>query len=172
MILQTVVVVIVLVLGCVSAAHAQDERPNVESEVARQLIQKIFSTDAYDAAIDWIARSWMPGLLQTIRAKGGPQPNEAHQYKIRVALRRALTAALPQEVWQGEMAAIYARYFTEDELMAMLRFYSSDVGQKNARLTATLLSEGNALSKRLSAGIQDRGFRERVLESVREEFSR
>lgn len=142
------------------------------AEVAQQLVEKMLPANAYDGLIDWITRSSMPGILRTIRAKGGPQPNEAHQHKMMVVLRRAAMAVMPRDVWLRETATIYSNHFTENELGVMLRFYNSETGEKYVRLTPTLLSEATAMGRRPSAAMDTPEFRDRLTEDLRQEFSR
>jgi len=62
---------------------------------------------------------------------------------------------LSWDAMREEMAALYRKYFTAEELSDMLAFYGSGTGRKVVLLTPTLLSEGSEIGARLTRAHKD-----------------
>jgi len=102
------------------------------------------------AAIEYLAAKGTPQLLEntcrTILAKQiALQPQLAeHREKLLAFYRRALGF----EALKEDLAAIYAREYTEEELRELIRFYRSPVGKKSVAVEEKLVPEFAALLER------------------------
>jgi hypothetical protein len=102
------------------------------------------------AAIEYLEAKGTPQLLdntcRTILAKQiAIQPQLAeHREKLLAFYRRALGF----EALKDDLAAIYAREYTEEELRELIRFYRSPVGKKSVAVEEKLVPEFAALLER------------------------
>ena len=102
------------------------------------------------AAVEFLEAKGTPQLLEntcrTILAKQiAIQPQLAkHREKLLEFYRRALGF----EALKDDLAAIYAREYTEDELRELIRFYRSPVGRKSVAVEEKLVPEFAALLER------------------------
>lgn len=71
--------------------------------------------------------------------------------KYRDVIDRWVAQTLSWEAVREEMAAIYRRYFTSEELSEMLAFYDSATGRKAVLLTPALIKEGSLVGASLAA---------------------
>jgi hypothetical protein len=69
----------------------------------------------------------MSELMQPILAKD--LPLTANRDKILEALKEKLVASFNSEDLTNKIVAVYAKYFSDDDITAMTRFYESPAGQ-------------------------------------------
>ncbi len=113
----------ILLSGAMAGATAQaQEIPAAHLKAARDVISALKATERYDAIL--------PGLAERLKSEYiTASPNFQDQISKTVDAQ-ALALAPRRADLEKEVATIFARSFTADELKAISAFYSSDVGQK------------------------------------------
>jgi hypothetical protein len=111
------------VVWCLVAAAAQAQTPSAGAvATARELLAIKGSTSMFEPVI--------PGVIETTKNNLLPtNPNLSRELnEVSVQLRKEFEAKKAELVY--EVAIIYARHFTEQELKDMITFYKSPLGQK------------------------------------------
>ncbi|WP_409361855.1 DUF2059 domain-containing protein [Bartonella heixiaziensis] len=112
------VAVLVLNIGSVHAQGVSDQHLNS----ARKAISAIHATDQFDSFLPTAARDLKNELI-------GDDPNLATTIS-EIVDKQALALAKRRADLEKEIAQVYAKYFTQEELDAITTFYSSDTGRK------------------------------------------
>lgn len=118
--------VFALALGLSSVARAQ-EPSAAQMKAARAAIAALHATDDFDAILPNAAAALKRSLIQA-------EPNLEQQIDETVD-QQALKLASRRGDLEKEVASIYAKAFSKDELDAITKFYNSEPGKK-------LLKEG------------------------------
>ncbi len=113
-------------LGLSSAARAQ-EPSKAQLDAARAAVKALHATDDFDGILPNAAAALKHSLIQA-------EPNLEQQINETVD-QQALKLASRRGDLEKEVATIYAKTFSKDELDAIARFYNSEPGKK-------LLKEG------------------------------
>ena len=154
-------------LGVISpavAAPQEAEELVVESTIprtaARELIEITNAADLVVATIDTL----MPVMIDQVREQH-PGLNEEMLGEFQTAFREEVNASIGEYI--DLQAAIYERYFTEEELQALVEFYRTPLGQKTIETMPAILNEVLALG---STWGKEMGVRaaERAAERLRE----
>lgn len=124
-------IAVTAVLGLSSASHAQ-EPSKAKVEAARAAIAALHATDDFDGILPNAAESLKRSLIQA-------DPNLEKQISDTVDAQ-AIELAKRRADLENEVATIYAKSFTSDELDAITKFYSSEAGKK-------LLNEGGDVTR-------------------------
>ena len=118
--------VVALVLGLSSAARAQ-EPTKAQLDAARAAVEALHATDDFDVILPQASAALKHSLIQA-------EPNLEQQIDDAVD-QQALKLAARRGDLEKEVATIYAKTFSTDELNAIAKFYNSEPGKK-------LLKEG------------------------------
>lgn len=108
-------------IGFSSVAYAQDPSP-AQLDVARAAVEALHATDDFDAILPNAAEALKASLIQA-------DPNLQEQITTTVN-EQALKMAARRGDLEKEIASIYAKTFTTDELKAIADFYNSEAGKK------------------------------------------
>ncbi|WP_336279171.1 DUF2059 domain-containing protein [Bartonella sp. CB175] len=112
------VAVLVVNIGMVYAHDVSDKHLNS----AKKAISAIHATDQFDSFLPTAARDLKNELI-------GDDPNLATAIS-EIVDKQALALAKRRANLEREIAQVYAKYFTQEELDAITAFYSSDTGKK------------------------------------------
>lgn len=113
--------VVALALGLTSAARAQ-EPTKAQMDAARAAVKALHATDDFDAILPNAAAALKRQLIQA-------EPNLEQQINETVD-EQALKLAVRRGDLEQEVASIYAKAFSMDELNAITKFYNSEPGKK------------------------------------------
>ena len=108
-------------LGLSSAARAQ-EPSKAQLDAARAAVKALHATDDFDEILPNAAAALKHSLIQA-------EPNLEQQINETVD-QQALKLASRRGDLEKEVATIYAKTFSKDELDAIARFYNSEPGKK------------------------------------------
>lgn len=122
--------VVAIAIGLSSAAHAQDPT-KAQLDAARAAIKALHATDDFDSILPNAAAALKQSLIQA-------EPNLANQISATVD-QQALKLAARRGDLEKEVATIYAKTFTTEELNDIAKFYNTTAGKK-------LISEGGNVS--------------------------
>jgi hypothetical protein len=130
----------VLVTGC-SATQQVPDSPENRAERAGELAALAVELGAHEQVLDrGVESAWGPSL-ETLQLELGRTLTEDEQAGVRKILRSVLAEFLTTELWQENIAAVYAEHFTATELQSLLEFYDSPLGRKTLELDETLSQE-------------------------------
>lgn len=157
-----------LLAGCAQPGAAPDS-PERRAELAGQLAQLAVELGGLDHKIDNGADLAWEASADTLTLELGRELTEEEQLEVRGILRDTLAEFLTPELWQEQVASVYAEHFTAGELEALLEFFSSDAGRKSLELESALVKEVDA---RLESSLdrQIEAFIERVDERLAASF--
>ncbi|RZK27785.1 MAG: DUF2059 domain-containing protein, partial [Hymenobacter sp.] len=99
-----------------------------QRQLAETLLGTIYSEDSFNKVIDQV-------LMAQLKAHPEAQAYESE-------LRTFLSKYMSWASLKPDLAAVYAREFTEPELRELVRFYESPVGKKAAAKIPTLMQTG------------------------------
>jgi len=116
-----------------------------------------------------VMRDQIAAILQSQLAALIQQANPGQDAKVDQAMKELIQPAVKQHIPEvmDAAAAIYAKYFTRDELTQLIAFYKSPVAQKLSRVApeiTDLMREwpnrvGNDVLKETAADLQKRGLK-------------
>jgi len=113
--------VVAVAIGLSSVANAQ-EPSKAQLDAARAAIKALHATDDFDGILPNAAEALKRSLIQA-------EPNLQQQISETVD-QQALKLAARRGDLENEVASIYAKAFTTDELNAIAKFYNTDAGKK------------------------------------------
>lgn len=141
----------VLGLCFVAAPAASQQAPADALPVARELITVMRATDQFKLIFPTIMQSLKPAIVQ-----GRPQIEKDIDAMMPVLLEGVNSRI--NEI-TDQMAGVYARTFTVDEMRQLIAFYQTPVGQKLLEKLPTLVQEsmsiGQAWGRRLATELRD-----------------
>jgi hypothetical protein len=141
----------VLGLCFVAAPAASQHAPADALPVARELITVMRATDQFKLIFPTIMQSLKPAIVQ-----GRPQIEKDIDAMMPVLLEGVNSRI--NEI-TDQMAGVYARTFTVDEMHQLIAFYQTPVGQKLLEKLPTLVQEsmsiGQAWGRRLATELRD-----------------
>jgi hypothetical protein len=141
----------VLGLCFVAAPAASQHAPADALPVARELITVMRATDQFKLIFPTIMQSLKPAIVQ-----GRPQIEKDIDAMMPVLLEGVNSRI--NEI-TDQMAGVYARTFTVDEMRQLIAFYQTPVGQKLLETLPTLVQEsmsiGQAWGRRLATELRD-----------------
>jgi len=140
-------IIILITLLSINTINASEERSN---EVTNQLFETMKLSETYQQTIERLLD------LQITQ-----NPNIA---TLKDVMLQFFEKYMGWKSIKDDMAKIYMKNFTDDELKELINFYQSPIGKKAAALLPTLAAEGSALGERrvqenmgeLSKMIQDK----------------
>ena len=141
--LASVIVGIVMTLGLAHPARAQSPDPEFRADIER-LLTVTGTTRVGSQMATFAAGSLMAGLKRT-------NPNIPD--RAITVVQEVLTAEF-SKMFTGsdgvmpDMIDLYAKHFTHDEVLALLAFYNSPVGQKTITVMPALVQEAAAIGQR------------------------
>ncbi|CAL4867595.1 hypothetical protein MMA231_01853 [Asticcacaulis sp. MM231] len=138
------------------AAMAQNSAtPAVEDAVTARkvvLIKRYFKSIEMDKLIGSMMQSMLPALAEQQRASSGLTSEQSKM----VTDAAVETMAEITPIYIDKLSVIYADAFTEDELVQMVAFYESPVGQSITKKTPTLIPKTTQVMMELMPEIQNR----------------
>jgi hypothetical protein len=150
-------IVCLTVLFAAGSARSQTPSPDAMA-AARELIVTMRAVDSIKAT--------MPAIMQTIKpaiVQGRPQVERDYDAIVPLMLE-SLNARMNEVIEQ--IAAIYARNFTADELREAVAFYRGPTGQKFVQKQPTIAQENMALGQRFAQSISGE-LRGRMIDELR-----
>lgn len=146
------VLALVGLLSMVAAAQAQ-EYSESHLKAARSAMVALKASDQFDAIL--------PGIAQDLQAQLTAKNPDLEALIGATVQEKALELVGRRSVLEGEVARVFAKIFTEEELNAITAFYNTDAGRKmNAELPIVTREMAKA------AEIWQRGLARDLAESV------
>lgn len=158
------VVLVVLALGVVARAEAQDAG---RQELARELARLLLDDGLRRGLNEEVSAGLTQALGATLQDRLNRRLLEMEWRILAGIVRRFVAETLPPSRMEEIAAQAYARHFDEAELGELLRFQRSDVGRKAARLTPVIASES---ARAIDEEIQTSPVMPRMLEELQRAF--
>lgn len=90
---------------------------------------------------------------QFIDGGGAPGLTPESAEAARMIVREILSRAFADGSLQDELAGIYARHFSQDEVEAMIEFYETPVGRKTIELLPVIMNESVTVAQGWAARV-------------------
>ena len=148
---------LVVALLCGRPAAAQSPSPDVMA-AARELVVAAHIADQFKTLLPLVMQQLKPAIVQ------GRADVERDYDALMPQL--AESAAARSQAFADEVAGIYARHFTVDELQQIIAFYRGPAGQKYLQQMPAISQESLAMGQRLGQEIATE-LRNRMLEELR-----
>jgi uncharacterized protein len=153
-----------LVVTCLAAwllaggpAVAQSPPPEA-MDAARELVTTVNAADQFKALLPLIVRNLKPAIVQN-------RPEVEHDYDIIMPILMAGMNARVDEIVE-QIAAIYARNFTADEMREVTAFYRGPTGQKFLEKQPVILQDSMAIGQKFGQSIAIE-MQNRIVEELR-----
>ena len=141
--LTSVVVAFVMIMLYPNPAVAQAVDPQFRADIER-LLDATGAAKVGPQMVGLVADSFMTGLKRS-----RPDiPDRAFTIVKEVLDTEFSNMYAAPDGVLPEMVGLYAKYYTHDDVLALLQFYRSPVGQKAIALMPVLLQEGGAIGQR------------------------
>ena len=148
---------LVAALLCGQAAFAQSPSPEARA-AARDLIATMNLTVQFKALMPMILEQFKPVIVQG-------RPEVERDYNATVPkLMEALGSRLPELA--DQLADLYAKYFTADEIRQIETFYNQPVGRKMLQLTPQITQESMKIGAAWGTKIEQE-IRGRMIDELR-----
>ena len=141
--LASVIVGIVVTLGLAYPARAQSPDPEFRADIERLL--EITGTTKIAGQMASITAS---SLIAGVKRTNPNIPDRAITVVQEVLDAEFAKMFTGPDGVMPEMVELYAKHFTHDDVLAMLAFYRSPVGQKAITVMPALVQEGSDIGQR------------------------
>ena len=150
-------VCLVVCLSAAGPARAQAPSPDAMA-AARELIVTMRAADFFKNVVPALMQSFKPAIVQN-------RPQVERDYDaIMPLLQEGMNARLNE--LSEEIAAVYARNFTADELREAVAFYRGPTGQKIVQKLPVITQESMAIGQRFGQSIASE-LRGRMIDELR-----
>jgi uncharacterized protein len=150
---------LMLCLTIAGSARSQSATPSAdELGAARELITTMRAADNFKAIMPSILRTLKPAIVQN-------RPEVERDYDAIVPLMLASMSARLNEIID-QIAALYARNFTTDELREITSFYRGAVGQKFVQKQPLIMQESMAIGQQFGQSFA-REMQSRITDELR-----
>jgi uncharacterized protein len=129
------IVLLVLTMGWVTTCMAE-----AISKDKLAAIKELIKVTGARVDQDQFAQSFTQQMLSVLRARYPKLPATAASL-VEEEVRAVLQEQVDQESLQREIYPIYAKYFSDEEIQALIRFNQSPVGRKANKVMPALLQE-------------------------------
>ena len=150
-------VCLVVCLSAAGPARAQTPSPDAMA-AAHELIVTMRAADFFKTIVPALMQSFKPAIVQN-------QPQVERDYDAIVPLLLEGMNARLNELSE-EIAAVYARNFTADELREAVAFYRGPTGQKFVQKLPAITQESMAIGQRFGQSIASE-LRGRMIDELR-----
>jgi hypothetical protein len=148
-----------LVLLAANSACAQSPAPSPEAmAAARELLVTMRAADNFKAIMPAIMSSLKPAIVQN-----RPQVERDYDALVPVLLE-GMDARLNEMI--DQVAALYARTFTTEELREVVAFYRGPTGQKFVQRMPLIMQESMLIGQRFGQSVSTE-IRDRMIEELR-----
>ncbi len=157
-------IVFLVAAATLGAASPAGEAAARSSEVRADIERLMELTAAYDPKLmDQMGSMMAQQVARTI----GVEKPEAVERCAQIALQ-AVKEMFSDGDFREEMNAVYAKYFSHEEIRQMIAFYETPAGRKSVEVMPELMSESMQVTMRWFAGINP-VIQKRVTSQLREE---
>ena len=99
-----------------------------QKQLAMQIVNLVLDESNFEKVMSEAVNIGFAGVAEELKRSRGLTDAELQPY--RDAFRRAFLGTYPKQDWLDDMAAVYSRIFSVDELTEMLRWYETPTGRK------------------------------------------
>ena len=140
--------------------------PPTREDVSQQLARLRFDGKSFDVLLRQSAREAFVAVYPDLRVRFQRELSPSEDSQLQLIIRQVLLEVYPRALWEKEVSAVYARYFTSQELEEMVEFYASPIGVKIRQVESNLAAEEIAATQQMIRGRLDRVGR-RISEELR-----
>jgi hypothetical protein len=133
-----VLLTLAIALCAAAPAAAQDD---TRQQLAHELAVLVVDANAQRSVDEQVATAMLRAIAATLQERLNRKLQEAEVRAVADIVGRFVNDSVPSSRAVEVAARTYARHFDETELRELLRFQSSEVGRKAARLTPVIAAE-------------------------------
>ena len=134
--------------GTREAAVAQTADPAFDRDVVKMM--EVTGSGKVGEQLATLAARQMIDQLRRLQPNAPPRAIEIINEVVQAQFATALGAP---DGFTARMIPIYEKYFTHDEVLALLAFYDTDLGRKTVAVMPTLAQEGAKLGLEWANGL-------------------
>ena len=116
------------------------------------LVDEVLEVTGALAIGEQMSNAVVSQMIQAIKSSRTDLPNRAYQL-IESEVQNAIKEEVESGSFQELMYPIYAKHLSEDELKALLRFYSTKEGKRVAQTMPLMAAEGMAAGQQWGAAL-------------------
>lgn len=162
--MKKIVVALIASIALAQGAFAADQAPAPANAAAvRELLDAMNYRAMWKASMDQMSKT-MPDMMRqqveaTIKADNSLNDAQRREALLKMEAELPKAAGVVSGVlsdpglmveMEGEMIALYSRYFTAEELKQIAAYYRTPVGMKSMQLMPQVMSESMAIGQRLT----------------------
>lgn len=143
-----------LLIVCFSSAtHSEAVADDPALELSKLYIQRQNTPKNW---LDQILVVYVENYRGIVEDMVGHELTTDEETRLRLIFKESLLKLVPESLWEEEMAVVFRRYLSDDELKQALAFYSTPAGQKLLEIqTESGVEAGQAVAKVFRAGQEE-----------------
>lgn len=148
------IVVSILLVVCLSpAAHLDAAENDPAMELSKLYIQGL---NEHQNWLDNVLAVYVESTRGIVEELVGHELTADEESRLRLILKESLQKLVPLSLWEQEMAIVFRRYMSDDEIEEALTFYSTPVGQKLLEIqTKSSAEAGQEIARVFRAGSEE-----------------
>ena len=148
--LGTGILALLAFVCCGSAAASDAVEITPEFQAAIERLMEVTKMDQMTEQMTAMMEQQLPAMMeQQIAQLGGTADPEAVATGVALAMEVVRESDADGELMR-EILVIYAKYFSEDDILQMIAFYESPLGQKTIEVMPRLMQDAMLVSMRWS----------------------
>ena len=148
-----IAVSIILVVCLSPAAHLGAAEDDPAMELSTLYIQRRNEAENWRDNVLAVYVEKTRGIVEELV---GHELTADEESRLRLILKESLQELVPESLWEQEMAAVFRRHLSNDEIEEALAFYSTPVGQKFLEIqTKSSAEAGQAIAKVIREGREE-----------------
>ena len=151
--MSRIAVSILLVVCSWPVAYSEDVINDPAMELSKLYIQR---QNAPQNWLDQLLAVYVGNYRGIVEDMVGHELTADEEARLRLIFKESLLNLVPESLWEEEMAAVFRRYLSDDEIEEALAFYSTPAGQKLLQVqTESGVEAGRAIAKVFQAGQEE-----------------
>lgn len=144
---------LLLIMCCSSVAHSDSTNSDPAMELSKLYIQRQNTPQNW---LDQILVVYVDNYRSIVEDMVGHDLTPDEEARLRSIFKESLLKLVPESLWEKEMAAVFRKHLSDDEIEETLAFYSTPAGQKLLRVqTESGVEAGQAIARVFRAGQEE-----------------
>ncbi len=144
--------IFIVVIFVLSMAHPSQAQENSKSKLTA--IGELLEISGTDAVLDAQINTMAKEIMNLLFKKDFPKASQKAVDGLTQRMVDGFLVSKGDYYWR--VAAVYDKYFTHDEILEMIEWYSSPLGKKTIKVMPKLLVESNEAGRRWGEEVGNR----------------
>ncbi|MFQ5780513.1 MAG: DUF2059 domain-containing protein [Nitrospiria bacterium] len=150
------VIILLSLVSCATTSSQDSRLSEARTKLAAEELARVqLKHGSFDVIMDTASNVALLAVRPNIENKIGRELSRSEDKDLNALFRKVFVEVFPEEVWIEAFRDIYTRFYTTEELEAILEFYGTRAGQRLLELNATVTNESKAAGERLVNASQE-----------------